>query len=535
VRDVEVRPGINAVELRFEGGTRVDGRVVDEAGAPVPGALVRLAERGRHWTGPETRSDARGTFELPGVLDGDYELWVEAEGFASAAGRRRVSVAGEPVRDLEVRLGRGAVVHGQILGLAPGEHARVTVRADGAPGGGPRASAVDFEGHYRLEHVPAGDQQIVAQFSDSGRSVGERVSVTGADDVKLDLRFAPGLVLSGRARRGGEALAGATVIVEGLDRDRTGWGQTDEHGAFRIPGLEAGGYAVRLREWHSGLAHDLRVDLATDRRIEIDVPQGRIAGRITDSAERGPLAGVSLVLEGLDAPLAGRLPTHTATSDLEGRFSIDDLGDGTFRLSATRKGYAATVRTVVVQQGRGEEQLQIALDPTEGLTLEVRAASGAPPSEVSLAVLDPAGGPLVGGQYATGENGRVRLTSVPAGTWQIVVGAAGAATETVEVVAPGAAVPLLLGPATALRVRVPALSGTGRLATVRLTDAAGRPFRALGWNGQVQQEWRMGNGQLELGELPAGAWSVRVVADRGQSWSGMQTTVPGGAVELVLE
>jgi len=536
VRDVEIRPGINTVELQFEGGLDVAGRVVDEAGGAVPAARVRLAPSRRPWGGSEALAGADGTFEFSGVTDGQYTLWVEAQGFAPSGDGRPVTVAGEAVRDLEVRLGRGAVVRGKVLGLGPGEHARVTVRSAASSGLARVSSAVDFEGHYRLEHLPAGEHEIVAEFVDSGRSARERVRVAGTEETQLDLRFVPGLALSGHARRAGAAVAGATVIAENLDRERTGWAQTDEHGAFRVEGLEAGRHTVRLREWRTGLAHDVVVDLAADRRIEIEVPEGRVAGRITDSAERGPLAGVSLVLEPVvEAERPQRLPTHTATTDLEGRFAIDSVADGSFRLTATRKGYAAAVRTVVVQGQRGEERLQIAMDPTEGLTLEVRAASGAAPAEVGVAVLDAAGVPWTSGQYPTGENGRVRLTTVPHGSWRLVVAAEGWATESLDVSVPGAAVPVTLGPPTVLGVRVPALTGTGSSATARVSDAAGRPFYFLDWNGAPRRDWRLFDGRARIDGLPPGDWSVAVTAGGNGNWSGRQTTASGAPTELVLE
>ena len=69
--------------------------------------------------------------------------------------------------------------------------------------------------------------------------------------------------------------------------------------------------------------------------------------------------------------------------------------------------------------------LRISLDPTEGLTLDVRLPDGRVASEVRAAVLDPSGRALLSGTYGTGENGRVRLSAVPPGTWELLLGSTG--------------------------------------------------------------------------------------------------------------
>ena len=50
----------------------------------------------------------------------------------------------------------------------------------------------------------------------------------------------------------------------------------------------------------------------------------------------------------------------------------------------------------------------------------------------------------------------MRLSSVPPGSWELLVQASGSAVTGVQVQAPGASVPVTLPPATSLRVVVPA-------------------------------------------------------------------------------
>jgi len=117
VKDVELDEGLNALDLQFEGGHEVAGRVSDTAGGTVADALVRLVPTGRSWGGPEARTRADGSFALPGVQDGDYRVWVEAHGYAPTSGEQQVVVAGEPVAGLELVLDTGAAIRGTISGL----------------------------------------------------------------------------------------------------------------------------------------------------------------------------------------------------------------------------------------------------------------------------------------------------------------------------------------------------------------------------------------------------------------------------------
>jgi protocatechuate 3,4-dioxygenase beta subunit len=537
VKDIDLDEGLNSLDLHLEGGVEVSGRVVGTSGSPVPDAVARLAVKGQFWGGPQTRTEADGTFEMPGVQDGDYALWIEAEGYAPSSGEQTVEVAGQAVQGLEVRLDSGAVITGTISGLDPKEFAEVSVEAHGGGFGGfDEGNRVDREGNFRIEHVRPGTYEVVAALVDSGRkATGSTTLDEGATEARVDLHFEQGLTLSGKAVQGDSPVVGATVFVEGLELAHTGWGQTDHAGSFSIDGLEPGSYSVNLREYTSGLAYNETVELGTSKEIVLEVPTARVAGRVVDSSDHTPLPGVTLTLNSDDPAAQGRLALHTATTDQEGRFEITSIADGAWRLAANLQGYAAISRPVLVQFDKAVDDLDLKMDATEGVTIEARLPSGAAPSDVTLAVLDPSGGALISGAYPTGENGRVRLSTVPPGEWELIVSAAGSATTSVQAKAPGASVPVLLAPATRLRVTVPDLEESGALATVRLSDAAGKVFHSLGWSGRPQSEWRMAQGQIELVSLPPGAWKVTVKTPDGRSWSGDSVTDTQQMAELKLE
>jgi hypothetical protein len=535
VRDVELDEGRNALDLTFAGGQNVSGRVTDTEGNPLAGADVQLVASGRAFGGPSARSNPDGTFTMPGVRDGTYDALAAAEGFATSA-RVPVSVAAQPVAGLELRLDRGATITGRIIGLAPERFAATRVEAEGRGPESFGSGAVDVDGAFRIEHLPPGAYTVRARLQDSGRqAVGQAVLEPGSPAVRVDLEFGRGLELSGVVTQAGEPRGGLTVFAEGVDVDAEGFSETDVRGKFRIDGLEPGSFRIHVRDFASGLAYSESVDLSTSRELSVALPTASVSGRVRDAADREPLSGVTLTLVAADEAARPLLAPHTTSTDLEGRFTFAGVADGSWRLAANHAGHAARVVPIELELARSVDDVEIDLDPTEGLTVESRLPGGAAPEAVLLAVLDASGGRLVGGSYSTGENGRVRLASVPAGEWELLVSAPGSATAAVRVRSPGPPVAVELPPATRLRVEVPELVGTRTVASVSVADASGRTYRALSWGADARGKWTLEGGSLELAALPPGSWSVTVAASDGRSWTGQAVTQHGAPARVTLE
>ena len=536
VKEIDARPGSNTLNLQFEGGQEVSGRVIDPGGAPVAGASLSLVSSAREWGGPEGMSGADGTFRIAGVADGDYKVFASREGYAPSRGDVSVKVAGKGVPDLVVKLGVGGVIAGTVKGIEPEKVGQVAVRGDNPAKGTMASASPDAQGNYRLVDLVPGNWVVTASHADSGRQTrGEIQLEPGQAEARLDLEFGAGLTLSGRAVAGDLPVKGATVYATGDDVNRSGFGRTAEDGSFRIEGLEPGAYNVELRQWETGLSYDEKVDLGASRDITLRVPTTTLAGRVLDAADRRPVAGatVTVTKPGDSGPAA--FSGRSATTDLSGKFRIANVADGGWTLTVGRRGYAAKTLDVNVENGHDQSDLSVELDPTEGLSLEVKLSSGRPPDSAEIAVLDDGGRALTSGTFSTGENGRIRLTSVPAGNWTVLVGAAGAGTVEMRATAPGPPLAVLLPPACALRVKIPALAGSPTAARATVRGADGRPYREVGWMSEPMAEWRLVGGQVGIDAIPPGSWNVTVSAADGRTWQGTAITTAGNTAELSLE
>jgi protocatechuate 3,4-dioxygenase beta subunit len=534
VKDLEVRPGENRIEIQLGAGHEVRGRVVDSAGRPVSGAWVRLDAASYSRSPSEAGTGEDGAFRFPAVPPGDYGIAAGKQGYAEAHSPERVRVVDGPVEGLVLRLESGGVIRGQVRGVAPEDFGRSQVIAARDADGAERTGRLDYEGRYRIEGLGAGEW-TVALFSPQGIAHGRTELAGEGAEAVLDLEVKPGANLTGRVLSSGEPVAGANVLAQGTEQAGMGFDSTDAQGRFELRGLAPGVYSVTVFDFAKGQRTTQTVTLEADREIVLELAAQRVSGRVVDAADAAPVAGATVRTESLGGTSGPDLgfPQGSVTGT-DGTFTIEGLSEGTFRVTARKDGYAPAEATVAVPAGGSVDDVRLALEPAAGLVLEVLAPTGLPPERVEVALLDAAGRALVADGFTPGEGGRVRVTSAPAGRFRMLVASPGAATAALDVTVPGAPIRLALLPGARLDVSVPALADTGAFGTFSVMGADGQPFRGVNI-GSVLQEWPLWQGAGAIDGLPPGAWRVRAVAPDGRAWEGTVTLPAGGRGRAVLE
>jgi RNA polymerase sigma factor (sigma-70 family) len=236
-----------------DGTLGLTGRVIDDAGAPVKGALVR-AVHGDGALADEAHPDGQasagddGRFAIAGLDPGGYDVTATAAGCAPVSAR--VQAGG----DVTLQLARGGTISGRAVDGSgqpvPAFTVVVTRRAS------PlreetvaQATIVDGDGHYEVPGLVRGDYRVRAAGDGHAPSAPVDAHVEPAEetaDVQLVLRV--GGSVRGRVveRGSGTPLTQARVSVDSsLDAGSSAVplvtsSLTDAGGEFTLGGLEPG-------------------------------------------------------------------------------------------------------------------------------------------------------------------------------------------------------------------------------------------------------------------------------------------------------
>ncbi|MBZ4371404.1 carboxypeptidase regulatory-like domain-containing protein [Corallococcus sp. AS-1-6] len=432
---------VTPVRLLLEPGVSLTGLTVERAGgAPVPMAELTLTPHTGFedalpvflQTGAsvpdearqEALSDARGAFGFHGLARGEYQLDARAPGHAP----RRIARVHVPGTDVRVELDGSAFIEGFVT------------RADGTPAPGARVSAWGEDGAVEVEagdtgsfslDVPPGSFQVTARLGaetgpvvatpgrtgpeESGAAEGPIVVGPGmtVKDVRIRLGGAASLAGVVRRKDSGEAIAGATVGVRAHgDRAELLQTRSEADGRFEVRGLAPGAYDVQVRA--PGLQPLTRTGLGVlaGQRFELVLDlaaPGRIEGTVVDGAE-APLPGVTVVARLRWMPLPDALPSVT---DAQGRFTLEDVPEGTVYVTARRADSEDAVRQPVRVEAGRTATARLKLVDEGVLEGTVRKEDGARPSGAVTVSAHRVGAPPFES---------VDVPAKPDGTWSMRVG-----------------------------------------------------------------------------------------------------------------
>lgn len=249
-----------ALDLSFPPTFPVTGRVRSAAGEPVPRATLEL--KSSQGTSRQAFSLSDGTF-LAELEPGDYQVTAQADGYVPASAPVRVEAS--PVDGVEIRLDRSAVLHGQVLGLEPGER----VQSVYAEGPSYRSGQATPDGGYRVPGAGPGEWRVVA-FVGGRRAVGRVTLAPGQSDAVLDLVLPTGeRTLSGRIAGLDDPRAfHLELLRDDLPEPINGYIGAD--GSFRVRWLDDGTYRLQVVQ-KGQVFHEQFVEIQGDREIVIEI------------------------------------------------------------------------------------------------------------------------------------------------------------------------------------------------------------------------------------------------------------------------
>jgi Carboxypeptidase regulatory-like domain len=402
--------------LRVELGapSRVTGRVIDAAGAPLAGARVLCESLApapalpvrpelipdEHWGG--TRSGPDGSFVLTDVPLGMRRVIAFATGHAPRSSPSFELRADEPVQIADLVLGAGGGFDGRVE------------RGDGAPWPGVLvlASSMNYDGspftfdlctadelgRYRIEHLPAGPY-VVMHFGDpSGAQASPEALLPGrvreGESTRLDfVDPRTKLTLTGRITQADGKPAALYPLALGLasDKGETWKGATtDADGVYVFRGLDAGEWELLGgRNMASSMTHIARFDLSGRGEIVRDftLASGYLRGRVVAGPEARGLAKAVLLVFGEDATGAPSGFRGKCIADADGNYEIGPLSAGRYHLwTLDERGEHAAQRSewLTLSSGQTLDLPERALSAGGSAEFTARELDGKPVAEAAL-------------------------------------------------------------------------------------------------------------------------------------------------------
>ncbi|MFK8001513.1 MAG: carboxypeptidase regulatory-like domain-containing protein [Polyangiales bacterium] len=354
-------------ELRIvlEPGATLRGRVVDERGRPVAGALVQWLMNRRPspaapgndlgvTTGPvppipfadsppvavgfgDSTSDENGEFVIAGVQAGAGEILASHGDFAPSAREATDLLPGTTIEGITLILREGGVLEGRLVDARgfPVRFVPVEVMSDEVGTPASRVSAED--GSFSFRGL-LGTVTISARPYDAP-AVSQTVFIQAGDRREIQLVLEEALSeLSGRVLdERGFPVGGTELVVEsaavGTSFQRIA--VSAEDGTFSFIALPAPPYTLRLdhpdyalSETHVSADHRSQTELALTLR-----PGSDVVGVVNDEWSGGPVVGaqVSLTRE-LDTAQDNGDGEYLATTDASGRYRIGRVLAGSYLL-----------------------------------------------------------------------------------------------------------------------------------------------------------------------------------------------------------
>ena len=363
-----VRAGqtLSGVDLRLVDGVFVAGRVTNQRGEPVAGALLAFTPApdgdgdaddvavGAVPGALQAVTDADGRYRV-GPLAGPTTIVVSAFGHADA--RARLDLVADPaavgadrIHDV-VLVVADAELTGDIDDPAGLPVVGARVEIEGGPADG-RAAAAGPGGRWTIAMLPPGP--LTVRVEQAGFPP-QRFAATPGTDAHLRLVYGGGVEALVFDHHTGDNLAGIAVTATGPGGEQRDL-VTDGRGELALVPVPAGRWTLRVRI-PGYLARAITVDVpagdrpgqATVRDVRLELERGALVAGTVRDRHGDRVAGARVSIERGDDEVG-------VASDALGEFRLRDVPTGTVTLRASKAGASGRVE---LELRAGDERLAV--------------------------------------------------------------------------------------------------------------------------------------------------------------------------------
>ena len=394
-----------------ESELRLSGRVVDELGRPVAGALVLATNQvmlpldldpaSFEWARPrQTTTESDGTFVLSGHQPGAMRFGVRAPGYAPYE-RKDLSIPADVDFELDaITLMPGAILSGRVfdatgLPLSDAE-LRVVEETDGFMSFGSRTkplATTGTDGGFRIDQIASGPWTLLVDHAEHPGETFEGVAERPGEEVAgLEFTLPPAARITGTVTDVPEGERGRLEVRaqregEWFQPFRNPSAEVDRAGRFELVGLEQGqNYQLRVqsaaRDGFRGVfgrSRSAATQAAAGARGVVIAyqPEGSLVFQVLDAETRAPIENFQVN--------AGVGWAETVRG--EGGRPLLEHADGRVRVGDLRPGADERVRLELQATGYeayGRDDIAVAV----GQELDLGAIYLAPIPVVRVTVLD---------------------------------------------------------------------------------------------------------------------------------------------------
>ncbi len=380
-------------EIALTVAPRVEGIVRDPRGQPVSGATLLLQVSRDDYTASSRRhaTDDQGHFDLAADESGQLTVRAEQPGFVAAEAGPFEAVEGSEHLGLELRLADGLAIRGVVRWPDGSPAAEASVALHTAPsafqpgGAKERSLRTDAAGAFEVTGLVAGEFTLSARARRDvpGVAKADRVWWTarregvaaGTRDVALVL--AAGAGVRGRVVDDlGRPIASFAVRAQPAGASKEGRKSVgdrfrEESGAFELPAVPDGEWTLVAESTEKIESAPVVLVLPRDagRAVDLVIPRpASISGRVVD-VDGTPAASAEVELSQHVGEFQDTV--RSATTDREGKFSLQSVPVGALSLVARRNDRASSIALEPAVQA-GQELADVVLALRRGGTVEGR-------------------------------------------------------------------------------------------------------------------------------------------------------------------
>lgn len=357
------------------------GRVVDEANAAVPDALVIAWSQSPDGASSSSAlTGADGRFRLS-VAPAEYRLSARSTVGSTSSVTTATAIVGRVSDEVVLRL----KTKGRLTGHVRSEGkpiAGARVEAMGAASARGSEAVSQDDGSFVMTQVPEGDLVFLAS---PWEVVSPKRFTLKTREATVELEVKAMASLHGVVTREGKPVAGAEVQANaGMRRHDT---TTDAKGRYVLRGLSGGEWTAYATSVRAGAFVEAKVTLAEreDKQLDLELSSAAtISGRVVSETGE-PVPGAFVVYELPRTQDQGR-----SITDADGRFSCDQMTGGGEYQPTVYPSPSSRTPFKPVAPPLPKAKLQDGSARVEGVTLAIKYER----LTISGRVVDPSGAPV---------------------------------------------------------------------------------------------------------------------------------------------